>query len=287
MKQTSLHNLVLFLFAFIVVTVRAEPTELFALQLAQAKEHLRISEAMQAQMLEEFDKLQASGEASEEELDQFRTYLERINHTVDEQRKALALLMANYAVRSAAESVAPLAPSTPGVELNTSVVETDEERLSKLDRQLDDALSEFDDMLLREQEELASRQSSTGGGGGGGGGGDASQSGSEGESGSGEAGGPSAQEQAKGTETGESASAEQSAESATSGAERVASTSTSGPVGSSSERNTSGTVPPGIPDGRDDDVVARQLREAAENEPDPTLRAKLWEEYRKYKNSGG
>jgi hypothetical protein len=33
----------------------------------------------------------------------------------------------------------------------------------------------------------------------------------------------------------------------------------------------------------DDDVVARQLREAAENETDPELKKKLWEEYRKYK----
>ncbi len=33
----------------------------------------------------------------------------------------------------------------------------------------------------------------------------------------------------------------------------------------------------------DDDIVARQLREAAEKETDPVLREKLWEEYRRYK----
>ena len=32
----------------------------------------------------------------------------------------------------------------------------------------------------------------------------------------------------------------------------------------------------------DETVVARQLREAAEREPDPVLRAKLWLEYRNY-----
>jgi hypothetical protein len=42
-------------------------------------------------------------------------------------------------------------------------------------------------------------------------------------------------------------------------------------------------VPADIPDGSDDDVVARQLREAAEKETDPELKKKLWEEYRKYK----
>lgn len=41
--------------------------------------------------------------------------------------------------------------------------------------------------------------------------------------------------------------------------------------------------PPDIPSGTDDDVVARQLREAALKEPDPELREKLWDEYRKYK----
>jgi len=38
-------------------------------------------------------------------------------------------------------------------------------------------------------------------------------------------------------------------------------------------------------EGSGDDVVARQLREAAEKERDPALRKKLWEEYRRYKAS--
>jgi hypothetical protein len=41
--------------------------------------------------------------------------------------------------------------------------------------------------------------------------------------------------------------------------------------------------PEDIPSGSDDDVVARQLREAAMRETDPKLREKLWDEYRKYK----
>ncbi|MFZ8985101.1 MAG: hypothetical protein ACO213_12580, partial [Steroidobacteraceae bacterium] len=42
-------------------------------------------------------------------------------------------------------------------------------------------------------------------------------------------------------------------------------------------------IPADIPDGSDDDVVARQIREAAMAETDPELRAALWEEYRRYK----
>ena len=45
------------------------------------------------------------------------------------------------------------------------------------------------------------------------------------------------------------------------------------------------TVPPDLRDGSADDVVARQIREAAMKEKDPELREKLWDEYRKYVNS--
>ena len=41
--------------------------------------------------------------------------------------------------------------------------------------------------------------------------------------------------------------------------------------------------PADIPSGEDDDVIARQLREAAMRESDPEIRERLWEEYRKYK----
>lgn len=49
------------------------------------------------------------------------------------------------------------------------------------------------------------------------------------------------------------------------------------------QQTTSYPAPADIPVGSDDDVVARQLREAAMREPDPALREKLWDEYRKYK----
>jgi hypothetical protein len=38
-----------------------------------------------------------------------------------------------------------------------------------------------------------------------------------------------------------------------------------------------------VGDGGDDDIIARNLREAAMEESDPELREKLWEEYRDYK----
>ncbi|MCY4153892.1 MAG: hypothetical protein OXF58_01015 [Gammaproteobacteria bacterium] len=42
-------------------------------------------------------------------------------------------------------------------------------------------------------------------------------------------------------------------------------------------------VPPDLADAKDDDIIARQLREAAMKEQDPELKEKLWDEYRKYK----
>ena len=58
------------------------------------------------------------------------------------------------------------------------------------------------------------------------------------------------------------------------------------PSTSSGEPQETFPPPEDIPSGRDDDVVARQLREAAMTEPDPELREALWEEYRNYTGIG-
>ena len=42
-------------------------------------------------------------------------------------------------------------------------------------------------------------------------------------------------------------------------------------------------IPEDIPSPQGDDIVAKQLREAAMAEQDPDLKAKLWEEYKRYK----
>ena len=60
---------------------------------------------------------------------------------------------------------------------------------------------------------------------------------------------------------------------------------TAGRKGEYDHTGSTPVVPADIPDGNDDDVVARQIREAAMRESDPELREKLWEEYRKYKNT--
>jgi len=54
--------------------------------------------------------------------------------------------------------------------------------------------------------------------------------------------------------------------------------------GSSAGGGGGDRVPSDLGDGSDDDIIARQLREAAMAENDPELREKLWDEYREYKS---
>lgn len=55
--------------------------------------------------------------------------------------------------------------------------------------------------------------------------------------------------------------------------------------GKDKEQSAPGSAGNPIPDGSDDDVVARRLRKAAEAETDPELKEKLWKEYIEYKKN--
>ncbi len=150
-------------------------------------------------------------------------------------------------------------------------VETGEERREGLDRKLDSSLSEFDALILREQEILEQRREASAAAGGGGGAGTA-------EVGGGEEGGEE-NEEAGGKAEGTGDSPDQPS------GEEVAAEEGEPPEGSEAERGeiSNGRIPPDVGDGSDDDIVARQLREAAMKEEDPELREKLWDEYRAYK----
>jgi hypothetical protein len=55
------------------------------------------------------------------------------------------------------------------------------------------------------------------------------------------------------------------------------------PEGDQIEKSGTGDTRVRAKDRQDDDIVARQLREAAEKETDPELKEKLWKEYEAYK----
>jgi hypothetical protein len=175
-------------------------------------------------------------------------------------------------------------------------VETTEEHREGLDRKLDSSLSEFDALILKEQEILEKRREAEAAAGGSGGAGTAEVGGN----GSGGEGSGTAAEGSEGSEgtgdersgktgTGETSTGEATGTGGSPDEPAGGETTTEGNApegGYSGPNNTklpSNRVPPDVGDGRDDDIVARQLREAAMKEEDPELREKLWDEYRAYK----
>ena len=157
------------------------------------------------------------------------------------------------------------------VQIDTDNESTDSEKTAAMVGQFNESLGEFDEKLLREQDRVkAARPRTASSGSGGGGASGESGDGSDGESGQTAAAGGGAQEGRQPDQQG--ADGEAGSEQPVAGAR-----------GRSSGGNQS-SAPDDIPDGSDDDVIARQLREAAEKETDPELKKKLWEEYRRYKN---
>jgi hypothetical protein len=150
--------------------------------------------------------------------------------------------------------------------------------------ELNGSLGEFDEKLLREQERVkaktprATGHAGTGGGAAGaagsnGGSGESDQDGNESEN-------KAAAERSEGKDKAGDAR-QQSGQTD----ERGAPVAGNKEVSSKPGTGTTSSTPKDIPDGSDDDVVARQIREAAENETDPELKAKLWKEYKRYKEA--
>ncbi len=162
------------------------------------------------------------------------------------------------------------------------------EQVAALDQSLAEALGSFDEMLLAEEARLSRRlprQRESGGSlngsrpGRGNGSGQGGSSGGAGQTGqnSGQDGTGSGEQ-----ESGQNGTAGHGSGGSKTGRSREAAqeTNQSG-AGTGTPRDnqdTMSTIESGY-----DDIVARQLREAAEKETDPELKEKLWEEYRKYK----
>jgi hypothetical protein len=141
---------------------------------------------------------------------------------------------------------------------------TEQEKALELDQKLNKSLTTFDGKLLKERQMLEDQETSDGSAGTQDGAATAATPGSESE---------------EGSVFGENPEGSPSAgEKPPVAPQRGSSTS---------QQGGRPHTPPDIPDGHGDDIIARQLREAAENETDPVLREKLWEEYKKYKGGGG
>lgn len=142
--------------------------------------------------------------------------------------------------------------------------ESEADRKARLEETLEESVGGFDEVLADEQREISTVGRNTEGfGGSGGGGGGSGRVGLGKQATGGEGGGSGG-----GSGTG--------AAIATPDEERQAS------VGGLSEEDIKARTPEDIPDLVSEDIVAKQLREAALSEDDPALRERLWEEYRLY-----
>ncbi len=162
----------------------------------------------------------------------------------------------------------------PPLSIGPTAEQTEDEKTATLDADLNATLGEFDEMLLREQGRVKAAAPMS----------DSKAGGGRGDIGSGKAtgsGAPGAADSASETPPGSVASSAGATDGSHGG-------SLGGGEGARAPRQGDAQdSDPDMPDGSDDDVVARQLREAAEKERDPELRKKLWEEYRRYKEGSG
>lgn len=151
-------------------------------------------------------------------------------------------------------------------------VQTREEKKQALEARLNAVEAEIDESLLKRQQEIRQKARNK-------------SAASASASGGGGAGGPAGARGQKGSQAGSRGRATDRRPRAGKG-KPVQGDGTStlprGPAGEESDRRAAKRVE-NVESGSDDDIIARQLREAAEKETDPILKKKLWEEYRKYK----
>lgn len=160
------------------------------------------------------------------------------------------------------------------------VAQTSEERVRAIDARLEESLSALDAELKREQERTAQERDARAA---------AGSASSESES--------SESEEKEGENDGLAGTAETEAPPSSTEGDKdtrrrpgdLKSDRQRAKTGNTSAGGTegSGAAAQEIPDGSDDDIVARRLRKAAEQETDPELKEKLWKEYIEYKKNAG
>jgi len=258
-------------------------------ELERARETLKISQATRDRIAGELADLKVSGKALPEVLSAYETYLARVQEIVDENQKALAQMEAAYSAHQARSQVAAAGTSAmPGATPpSAGSGEDPADRLKALDRQFNESIAGFDEMLLKElrliQAASAKRMQGLSEAAAGAG----RQAGEKGGGASSAEKGSTAETEGSGTEGGGSEKGGAGTEQAKTSEGRGKPGDAAGAGQGAGGWGSGGTgVPPGsYTPSSDDDIVARQLREAAEKETDPQLKAKLWKEYEEYKKS--
>jgi len=258
--------------------------------LESARKDLRISMAAEERIYSELEKLKKSENMSPDILTDYNTYLIRVQAMVAENRKKVAkleALSAKYTTKKATHGTS--SSDDTSAMLNPSIPEEQVvDEVTALDRQLDSSLADFDEMLLKELDLIQAKSS-------------------EKLQDLAEAADAAAQRlRDKGIEI-DSDSKVESADSYQDSSEEAKEASkekgaleaekesrsiegrddTAATTKDKSGEGAEGSSrhPKNRYDPRNDDIVARQLREAAEKESDPELKEKLWKEYEQYKKN--
>jgi hypothetical protein len=255
-------------------------------ELRKAQATLKLSEQTRDRIAEEAAALKASGKASPELMAAYEVYLSRVQEIVVEHQKLVAQMEAAlnaHQKRSPAEAASAGTGKAPSPDAGTEPVD----HLKELERQFNESLAAFDEMLLKELKliQAASAKRLQG----------LTEAAAEAGRQAGEKGGGASSEGKEATDqTARSGSQRTDSDEGRSGTGQA---KTSGGTGKPGETDGasqptggwgsggSGAPPGGYTPSPDDDIVARQLREAAEKETDPELKAKLWKEYEDYKKS--
>lgn len=263
--------------------------------LAAAREALQVQEAAWRRLHEEFERLLAERRLSSAEAADYHAFLDELSERVRAERRRVARL----ASLPDAGAGQPAQALPAGFDRGR----TTGERVDALDAELGASLSAFDDKLLREQQAMAAKSRPAGDSGTG----SAAAGERAGESSGGESGAGAEAAEQSAQKSGSEGRGDGDDATAAAGGQAGGDASAGGPPtggdiagrgdgdgegeqvataggGDSPARND--RVPDDVGSGEDDDIVARQIREAAERETDPALREKLWEEYRRYKGRG-
>ena len=234
-------------------------------------QQLRADYVVFLQARTEFEQLYPQGKPGSNAEDDFAAWVSQLSDQVVQGcRKVLSI------------STGPLPADLPCADflagqsapaaINITTESTESENTARMVDQLNGSLGEFDELLLREQDRVKAKRPRTETG-----------SATSGGGGSGDAAGDGDGEEGTRSESGGDQSASDSGKAGSVEEGQPGSSSQKGVQGKSLP-GTKSSAPADIPDGSNDDVIARQLREAAEKETDPELKEKLWDEYRRYKS---
>lgn len=254
--------------------------------LESTRRDLRISIAAEKRIASDLEKLEKSEKASPDIIEDYELYLSRVQAMVAENRDTVAKMEALYARYDIQKSSdASVYQDDTASVVNPEIPEEQVvDEVAELDRQLDNSLIEFDEMLLKELNLICAKSSEKMW--------DLAE----------EAAAAAERLREKGidintTSEEEPVESEQRSTEAEKTAETEEGAFKTGKEDESVEAKGEGEVaargregaegsnrhPKNRFDPKNDDIVARQLREAAESESDPELREKLWKEYEKYK----